>query len=508
MSRTENSLRNVTASIGGQLLNNGLKFLCRTAFIYTLGQEYLGISSLYANILSILSVSELGFSSAITYSLYRPLAEHNVAQIQSLMDFFKKAYRVIGIVILLLGLALFPFLPQLMTGTTDVINIYLYYLLYLLQTVVSYLFFAYKAVLLIADQKKYLNDLVLYITQGCMNLAQIALLFWMQSFFVYTIAAIVSNVVQNIAVSVIVDRKYPYLSQPAEKLSRQDRCAVFSQVYATALYRISTIIGTATDNLIISSNISVLLVGLYDNYNMIIQVIQKLIQGAFQAVTSSLGNYYVLEGREQNEFLFRCLNLLNNWLIVFCSVSFLVLLQPFIQLWIGEAYLLSNLSLVVVVSNFATNYLQNVVQIYKNASGLFVRGKYRAVATAVLNLLFSILLVRIIGLPGVFLGSIISRMVTTWWYDAWILYHFGFHKSPAHYFVHCGVTMLLIYAVSGLIQLISAPIAETTWMSLFAQVALCVLIANGAYLLIYGRSPEFRYLIEHAKRYIGKKIAK
>lgn len=506
MNRTENSLRNVTASIGGQLLNNALKFLCRTVFIYTLGKEFLGISSLYANILTILSVTELGFSSSITYSLYRPLAEDNIPLVQSLMDFFKKAYRIIGIAILAMGLALLPFLPYLMAGTTDVVNIYLYYLLYLLQTVVSYLFFAYKAVLLIADQKKYLNDVVLYITQVCMNLAQIAILFLLQSFFIYTVTAIVSNVVQNIAVSKIVDKKYPYLSQPAEKLSKQGKREVFSQVYATALYRISTIIGTATDNLIISSNISVLLVGLYDNYSMIIQVVQKFIQGAFQAVTSSLGNYYVLESRAQNEFLFRCLNLLNNWLIVFCSVSFMVLLQPFIQLWIGEEYLLSNFSLVVIVSNFATNYLQNVVQIYKNASGLFVKGKYRAVATAVLNLLFSIILVRILGLPGVFLGSIISRMVTTWWYDVWILYHYGFCKSPIHYFVQCGVTMFLLYAISGLIEFLCGPITEVTWLSLFFKAVLCVLIANGIYVLIYGRSEEFKYLMCHIKKYMLKSV--
>lgn len=160
MSRTTNSLRNASAAIGGQLLNNLLRFVCRTVFIHTLGREYLGISSLYTNVLTILSITELGFSTAVTYSLYEPLAKDDRPAVRAIMAFFRKAYRAVGLAVLLLGLALMPFLPHLMTGVTDKVNIYQYYLLYLAETVVSYLFFAYKSTLLIADQKKYAAELV------------------------------------------------------------------------------------------------------------------------------------------------------------------------------------------------------------------------------------------------------------------------------------------------------------------------------------------------------------
>ena len=218
---------------------------------------------------------------------------------------------------------------------------------------------------------------------------------------------------------------------------------MFSRVYAMSLYRICNIVGTSTDNLIISANISVIAVGLYDNYYMIIQVIQKLLTGVFQAFTSSLGNFYVLESKGRNEFLFRALNLANSWLIAFCSVCFAVLLQPFIQLCFGSEYLLDDTVVIIIVINFATNFMQNVVRIYRDASGLFVRGKYRAVLAAVMNLIISIILVKKIGLAGVFLGSIISRMVTTWWFDAWILYKYGFHTSSWPFFRNFLATMLL-----------------------------------------------------------------
>ena len=506
MSRTRNSFLNIMASIGGQMLTNVLRWICRMAFIYTLGKSYLGISSLYANILTILSLSELGLGSAITYSLYKPLAENDTETVRSLMAFFKIAYRWIGIAVLVLGLCLMPFLPYLMNGSTDVINIYLYYLLYLAQTVVSYLFFAYKAILLTADQKKYIVDAVMYILQIVMNAVQIVILFVWRSFFAYTAAVIVYNIVQNMVVAFIVDRKYPYLKGPAEKLSREQRRDVFSRVYAMSLYRISSVVGTATDNLIISSSISVIVVGLYDNYHMIIQVIQKLLKGVFEAFTSSLGNFYALESRERNEFMFRSLNLANSWLVAFCSVCFIILLQPFIQLCFGAEYVLDYSVVIIIVINFATNYIQNVVQIYKDASGLFVKGKYRAVMTAVLNLVISIILVRRIGLAGVFLGSIISRMVTTWWYDVWLLYRYGFQKSPLPYFRNCLSTTILVIVSTVLVQRLGLMWQEATWMGIFIKGILCVVVVNGLYLLIYGRSKEFRYLLDKVKSILLKKI--
>ena len=496
MSRTANSIRNVAASIFGQLLNNVLRFVCRTVFIYTLGKEYLGIASLYTNILSLLNMTELGFSTAITYSLYKPLAEQNSEEICSLMQFYKKAYRTIGLIIFSAGLCLMPFLPKLMNGTTDKVNIYLYFFLYLMQTVVSYLFFAYKATLLDADQKRYITDIVVYIVQVTMNLIQILILITLRSFLLYTVVSVVIYIVQNMVTAIVVDRKYPYLKEKAGNLSKEKQNAVFKQVYATSLYRICNTIGSSTDNLIISTYISVVMVGLYDNYNMIIMIIQKLIQGIVQAFTSSLGNLYVLEGKEKNEFTFRCLNRLNSWMVAFCSVCFLVLLQPFVELWAGMDFLLDYRVVVIIVLNFATNFMQLVVQNYKNASGLFLKGKYRPVATVILNLGISIILVKHIGLSGVFLGSIISRLTTTWWFDAWILYRHGFEKSPIGYYMDCIVTVGLIYGTTVLIRWICLPWAAVSWMGIIIRGTACVIIFHVVYIMIYGKSEEMHYLKE------------
>ena len=200
MSRTTKSLRNAAVSTGGQILNSLLKFACRTVFIYTLGKDYLGISSLYTNVLTILSLSELGFSTAVTYSLYEPLAKGDREMTRSLMAFFRKVYRIVGLTVLLLGLCLMPFLPRLMTGVTDKVNIYHYYLIYLAQPVISYLFFAYKAVMLSADQKGYISGTVSIFCNLALNLMKILVLVVWRSFFLYTAVAIVTQIAQNIIV--------------------------------------------------------------------------------------------------------------------------------------------------------------------------------------------------------------------------------------------------------------------------------------------------------------------
>lgn len=505
MSRTTNSLRNAGVSMAVQMLDNLLHFACRTVFIHTLGKEYLGISSLYANVITILSISELGFSTAVTYSLYDPLARDDRMAIRAIMSFFKTAYRVIGLAVLLLGLGLMPFLPKLMNGVTDQVNIYHYYLLYLAETVVSYLFFAYKGTLLVADQKKYAVDLIQCAAHILVALVQICVLLVFKSFLVYTILSIAGHIVRNLTTSVAVDRRYPYLKEPAEKLSRQQKKDIFSRVYAAALYRVSYAVGTATDNLVISSVVSVLAVGMYDNYHMITQIVQKFLTGIFQAMSSSLGNLYATERREKSEYVFRCLNFLNNYLVVTCSVCFLSLFPGFITLWAGPDYLLPDWVTVVIVANFTTNYWQNVVQIFCNASGVFVRGKVRAVTNAVLNLGISIVLAHPLGIAGVLLGSIISRLLTTWWFDAWLVYRVGFGMSPWGYFRDCGVSVLLIAGGYGLVRLVMGWVTAITWPTLILTALAAAVIPTAVCWLLYHRSEEYAYLKNKALSILKRK---
>lgn len=507
MGRTLNSLKNIKTNMFGQLLMNVLSFACRTVFIKTLGKDYLGISSLYGNILLLLSVTELGFSNAVTYSLYRPLAENDTEKVASLMNFFRKAYRIVGLVILGLGFALMPFLPVLMNGTTDKINIYFYYVLYLAQTATTYFFFSYKQVLLLADQKRYVADRFTYTIKGISVLLQMGCLFLYPSFLIYTLIGIGTGIVVNLVVALEVDKRYPYLKNPAKKLAKSDIQTMFEQVYASFLNRMCNIVGQATDNLIISSHINVLMVGLYDNYAMIVSVFQTILTNVLHAFNGSLGNLYATEGKEKNEKIFRSLNLLNLWFVIFTSVCFLVLFQPFITLWIGEEYLFDQWVVFIIVMNYATNNMQGVTYIFRQATGLFVVGKYRPVASVISNLVLSLIMVRSMGVGGVFLASIISRMTLAWWYDAWIVYKRGFGKSPWGFYIDSVMAAVWIALLSKGIQMgIAFLNLPVSWAGLIARGLICTVVVNLVLLLWYGRREEFNLLKEKGMEILRRKM--
>lgn len=493
MSRTSNSLRNAGGSMLNQLVTALLRFACRTAFIHTLGQEFLGISGLYTNVITILSITELGFSTVITHSLYEPLAKEDWDTVRSLMAFYKKVYRLVGLAVLALGLALMPFLPKLMTGVTDKVNIYHYYLLYLAQTVVSYLFFAYKSALLIADQKKYLVDLAATVCHTAVCIAQIAVLALLRSFLVYTVLGIAQGIVQNITVAALTDRRYPCLKETAEPLTRERKKPLFEGVYAMFLQKISTAVGTATDNLIISACVSVTAVGLYSNYALIVSTVQSILGNLFRSLTASLGNLNVTEGKQRGALVFRSLDLANSYLVCLCGVCFLTMLRPFITLWAGESYLLDDVTVVIIVLNFATNYLQNVVQIYRTATGLFVVGKYRSVINAALNLGLSLIFVRPWGMAGVFLGSIVSRLVSVWWFDGWVICRKGLGIAPWGYYGSCALSIAVMIVSAQISQTLLADLS-VSWMALVLRGAAGAAVCTALYGLLFARSEPLRYL--------------
>lgn len=494
MSRTSNALRNAGTAIVAQAAAVLLNFACRTMFLHTLGQEFLGISGLYTNVLTVLSISELGFSTVITYRLYDPLAREDREAVRSLMAFFRGAYRLVGLAVLVLGLGVMPFLPQLMTGVTDKINIYHYYLLYLAQTVIGYWFFAYKSVLLQADQKKYLVDMVSIGCRAVISLIQMTVLLVWRSFFGYSLLVVLSGVTQNVVTSVLVDRRYHYLKEPAQPLDRTQKKDLFSGVYAAFLQRVSVAVGTATDNLIISANISVMAVGLYSNYQMVVGAVQTFLGAVFNAVTASVGNLLAEGKKRESLAVLRSLTLLNSWLVALCSVCFLSLFPTFIQLWAGEDYLLDGFTTLMIVLNFATNYLQSVILTYRSAAGLFVYGKYRSVANAVLNLGISLVLVQPLGMAGVFLGSVISRLVTVWWYDGWLVSRRVFDTGPWWYYGSCGVTLVIAGACYGLVELLCGGLIASWWF-LLLRLGLCGAVTTGVYALLFRSRPETRLLL-------------
>lgn len=511
--RSINSTKNIVTGIGGQIINILLGFLSRTFFISALGKEYLGVSSLFTNILTILNISELGISAAIVFSLYKPLTTGDQKTIAASLKLLKRIYTIIGFVVLLLGLILMPFLEFLIKDNTEVVNVYVVYIIYLLQSVLSYWFFSYKFCVLQADQKQYVVSLVGYIITISTHVLQILVLLLVMhtkylspqfGFVIYLSINMFFVVVKNILISNKVNKMYPYLSNKALKeqqyeLGEEEKRGILKNVVGLACYKISGTVLTSTDTIIISKFISIATVGLYSNYLMILNIVTTIVTVMFGAFTAGVGNLYVTESKQKSEFVFRCLNFLNFWVYGVCAICFFYLVNPFIKLWIGDEYLFPLTVITVVVFNFLSDGLQNAVILYKDACGLFWEGKYRPIASAILNLGLSLLLVQFYGISGVVLGTILSRFLTTWWFDANLVHRKAFEKSPVGYFFRYLRSMLIVVCTAFIIYPIVNLFVVDSWFLWILKGCICFLLPNFVFYVLFRKTDEFRYILGISK---------
>lgn len=504
--RTLNSLKSAATGVGGQALTFLLQFINRIVLINTIGVEYLGISGLFTSVITILSIGELGIGTAICYALYKPLAEGDEKKICAVMNLLKNAYRVVGVSIAVFGVIFYPFLPLFMKGTTDLVNVDIVYALYIADSALSYFFFAYKSALLQADQKKYVVNII----GNAASVATIALrtivLALTKSYIAYMVVQTVGNISKSLAGAVVVNRRYPYLAKgKKERLSKQERKDIFKNLFALALNKISITLMASTDNLIIANRISMIVVGFYSNYALITNAITQLVKSVFSAFTASIGNLNAGEDKQKSEFVFRCLNFMNFWIYGFCAICLFNLFNPFIALVWGGEMVFDEFTVLMIVLNFLTEGLQNAVLSYKDACGIFWQGRYRPLISVIINIVLSVVLANFMGVSGIFLGTIISRFVTTWWFDARLVHRYAFGISPKKYYLRYFASLLRVCAVGGAIYFATAPLAAYGNLVLFAvRLSVCAVGVNFIFWLRFRRSEEFKYLFNSGRNLLGK----
>lgn len=493
--RTKRFLQNVVTSAGGQLLSIVLQFIGRTIFIYTLGAQYLGISGLFSNIISVLNVTELGLGTAIVYSLYEPLAHHNEKKVCSIMHLLRKAYFFVGLFVLIVGIIIIPFLPYLMKETPNLVNIPFVFMLYVIQSVSSYWFYAYKSLIFKADQKMYIANVITYLASIIGAIMQIVVLLVCQSFIGYTLVGITVNILGNIWIAHQADRYYPYLNQTPDKLSLQERTDILKNVVGTSIYKVNTIIVRSTDNIVISAFISTTAVGMYDNYRLITNTLITFIKMIFGAATAGIGNFVVIEDKKESEFLFRVMSVLAFWLYGFCTVCLMILINPFITIIWGAEWVFDDSLVIIIVLDFLMDGFQTVSIIYKDACGLFWKGKYRPVATAVLNIVVSLSLVNALGIGGVILGTIISRLLTTWWYEPMLVYKNVFAKSCKGYFGRYFMASALVIMDIVALKYLTMSLDKPTIYNFIIMTVLCIIVTTITAIVTLYKTTEFKYII-------------
>ncbi len=502
--RTSKSIRNVIVTLGAQIINILLTFVGRTVFNIMLGEECLGINTVFTQTLTVLSLAELGFGSAIIYSMYKPLADGDEKKIKALMDLYKKAYLIVALVITILSIPLIPFLYVLTKGQDGGQNLTIIYLLYVANTVVTYLY-AYKRSIIIADQNMHIVTLYQYTLTSIQQIIQIIFLYMTKSFVLYLIIQILINFLINYLISKKAEKMYPYLKEKENiELDLETKNTIFRNIKAMFMHRAGDVVMNSTDSLILSAFTGVVNAGFYGNYKMILSAISGILNQIFNSVVASVGNMGAKESIEKIHSTYLSINFIGFWIYSFCTICFFTLLNPFITLWMGESSLFNMWVVFFICANFYMTGMRRATLIFRDAMGLFWYDRYKAVVECIMNLVLSIILVQKIGIAGIFLGTIFSMAFVSAWVEPYILYKYGLKRSVAEFGIRYFIYTIITVIAGTITWFLAEWIAGDGIVGLIIRILICMIVPNLIYLLIFWRTKEFQYFYNIAMKIIRR----
>ena len=508
-SRSEYSIINILTGFGGYFLNTIMGYICRMVFVRCLSAEYLGVNGLFTNILSMLSLAELGIGGAIGFALYKPLAEDDRDKIATLMRFYGKAYRIIGCVVAVVGLLMMPFLNIIITEQPDIQeNLYVIYLLYLFNTASTY-FFSYRSALLTAAQRNYIVLGINYAVTIMQSIIQIPVLLMTHNYMAYLIVQTIGVFVNNVIVSWWAKKDYPYISKRNVKpLSHDEKRGLFINIKALTINKLSTILVNNTDNIVLTYFSGLVAVGVVSNYVILTNTLSSLTSQLFNSLTASVGNLNAIENDEKKYSFFQILNLSNFWIFGWGAIGIAFVSGDIVRLCFGEEYVLGISIPLVLAINFYIVGMQNAVYAYKNTMGLFRYGQYLLLLTAAINLVLDIVLGNTMGILGIYLATAIARIAINAWYEPYAVFRYGLKVTPFRYlrkyFEYIGVLVVtggICYYLCSLCQFQVA-------INVIIKFIICSIVPNCIFFACYHKSEEGQYLIGTAKRFTVKLINK
>ena len=492
--RTKKSIINTIVSLMSQIIIILLGFISRRVLIYSVGVQYLGINGLMTNILTIFSLAESGIGLAIGYSLYKPLANNDIEKIKSLMRFYKKTYQFLAILTAGIGIIFFPFLPIFLkeNTTTDASIIYF---LFLFSSVSSYLW-SYKVTLNSSDQNKYLYTITNTIAQILVLVIKVFVLFYTENYILYLSIDIGTTLIKNIIFSVILDKKYPYLKERnVQKLDDLTKKELFINIKSLFYGKFGYILSQCSDNLVISSMVSINAVGLYSNYTILITSVSGFVTTFSSSVIASMGNLIAEESKERVYDVYKKIDFINYWLYTFSSICLFCLIEPFIRIWLGNEYVLSLSILIITVITFYLKGINSSIDIVKNAAGLYYPGRYISLIEALINLIISILLASKYGLVGVLIGTLISFIICSFWVKPFIVYRDVFSLKFIKYVVWEGEKIVICIIAAVFTYYIQSFVQNGNLLFEFIlRAIITITISNAILILRYHNSNEFKFI--------------
>ena len=493
--RTEYSARNTSITLVAQMIAIIMGYVTRMVFTRTLSESYVGINSLFTDILNVLALTELGIGTAISFALYKSIAEGDIERQKSLMRLFQRIYRLVALAVAMAGMLVVPFLGYLIGDAGDVDHVFLIYLLYLVSSVISYLF-AYKRMLIDAHQRSYISTLYFTFYLVIQYILQIIILITTRSLISVLIVHLLCTLGNNIFLSRKADALYPYLRDKAvEPLPAEERQGIIKNIRAMMMHKFGDVVVNNTDNLLLAGMVGIVSVAKYSNYYLIIGSIRQLLDQTFRGITASVGNLGATEKNwERVRTIFEVSFFAGQWMYGFASICLFQLLNQFISISFGKNYVFSTPLVFVLCMNFFVTGMRQAVLIFRDSLGLFRYDRYKSLVEALVNLVVSVLLVLRFGVIGVFFGTFIGTMLISFWVEPYVLYKKEFHCPIAPYFGHYAVYSAVVFTVGAITHAVCKLVCGEGFGAFITKFLICVSLPNLLFLLCYHRTREFRFL--------------
>lgn len=489
---------------GASLMQSIFPFISRTVFIYVLGEAYLGINGLFSSILSVLSLAELGIGNVVIFSLYKPLAENDTERLSSYIAFYKTVYRLIAAVVFAVGMALVPFIPHLVKLPENIDHLYLYYILYVINSALSYLY-VYKTSIINADQKQYVVSIYTTVAMALMHIAQCVVLIIFRNFTAYLVIQVIFTFAQNYALSRKADKLYKLDYKAAVPLSKAEKKEILGKTKAMLSYKLGGVFLNSTASIYISTLVNTVIVGHYNNYTILENFLNKFINIVYNALNASVGNLNATAGEEKKKSVFNALMLMFGYIASVALAGYFVVSSKVIEVWVGRSYCIETLAVFALALRFYMPIILYPIWMYRNSTGLFEETKGILIYAGILNVILSYFLGKQMGLAGILLSASIARLLTSFWYEPVVLYKRIFaHSRVSEYFLNVGFSILCVLMTGVCCWCAEEFLLKGVWLSIIFEVFICIAVPSVLYFVRYRKKDAFIYLVETVKRKLGR----
>jgi len=499
-SRTVNSIRNIIWAVINKVAITLLPFAIRSVMIYKLGTEYTGLSGLFTSILTVLSLAELGFSNAMVYCMYEPIHKHDNETICALLKLYRKIYRIIGFVILIAGLLVVPFLPNLIHGTVPQgIRLTTLYLIYLANSALSYFMFAYKSSLLAAHQR---NDIISIIELVCrisLYVLQMAVLLVTANFYAFASLLVISTVCINFGYEIASKKLFPGITCRGV-VSSELKAKIKKRVIGIMLYKFSSSTRSSFNSIVISGFLGLTLLTQYQNYYLVVSSVLGILTMASASVTASVGDSIVAKDVKSNYADFKKFVFIYMWVGGWFAICIGCLIQPFMhmKMWMGGALLLPWSMALLFAAYFYVQTMGEMVFLYRTAAGLWWQDRIRPVVEVFANITLNLFLVRVWGIHGAILATILTLVGINFLWGANILFKNYFSCSMKEYVISQAKNILLTAIVAAITLSVCELLPNSGVIPFIGKIVICAVVPNVGFYLLYRKE----YIFQDAKLFI------